>query len=90
MLAGDREYYAAVRAKEINPRAAQMVNAFIIPEDLEAAAIKQFAALHQTQIPNTLKPSTGASPPTETSITEQRLTNLESRLDAGLLANFQV
>jgi hypothetical protein len=85
VLAGDREYYAAVRAKEINPRAAEMVNAFIIPEDLEDAAIKQFAALHQTQTPTTLKPYTDASSPTEASTTiEQRMTNLESRLDAGL------
>jgi ParB-like nuclease domain len=86
VLAGDREYYAAVRAKEINPRAAEMVNAFIIPEDLEDAAIKQFASLHATRstvIPD--PPSTSEpKPPASSSIADQRLTNLESRLDEAL------
>ena len=86
VLAGDREYYAAVRAKEINPRAAEMVNAFIVPEDLEDAAIQQFANLHATQltvIPDSLSTS-APKPPASSSVTDQRLTNLESRLDEAL------
>lgn len=33
VLAGDLEYYAAVRAKEIDPRKGEMVNAFVIPQN---------------------------------------------------------
>lgn len=84
VLAGDREYYAAARAKELNPRAAEMVNAFVIPDNLEAVAVEQFAALHQTQPSVISNPLSGTTPPTTTSVTEHRLTNLESRLDGAL------
>lgn len=35
------EYLAVVRAKEINPRKAEMVNAFVISEDSTSSAISQ-------------------------------------------------
>lgn len=86
VLTGDLEYYAAVRAKEINPRSAEMVNAFIVPDELVDAAIEQFSALHETQPPLPPAPSAKATVPATatTSIAEQRLTNIESRLDGAL------
>ncbi len=86
VLAGDREYYAAVRARELDPRAAETVNAFVIPEDCEDAAIDQFKTLHQSSASIDVPPSAGqATQPTVTSSsTDQRLINLESRLDESL------
>lgn len=40
LIAGDFEYYASVRAKELDPRKGEMVNAFVI-KDHEAEAVKQ-------------------------------------------------
>lgn len=80
VLAGDRQYYAAVRAKEINLRAGEMVNAFVVPPKLQEAALEQVSALHPTptQEGNT---STDAG---ATRAVEQRLNNLESRFDRAL------
>ncbi|MFQ3615531.1 MAG: ParB N-terminal domain-containing protein [Cyanobacteriota bacterium] len=80
VLAGDREYYAAVRAQEINPREAEMVNAFVIPPDISEAAIEQFKVLHP---PLPTAPSSDTQTPAPT-YADQRITNLESRLDAAL------
>jgi len=80
VLAGDREYYAAVRAKEINPRAAEMVNAFVVPPKLQEAALEQVSALYPT-------PTQGGNTVTDavpTGAVEQRLNNLESRFDRAL------
>ncbi|MBE9078402.1 hypothetical protein IQ241_14040 [Romeria aff. gracilis LEGE 07310] len=84
VLAGDREYYAAVRAKEINSRAGEMVNAFVIPDKMAELAIDQFAALHQSPPTSPPEASAETATPAATSTTEQRLTNLESRLDGAL------
>ena len=43
VLAGDLEYYAAVRAKELDPRKGEMVNAFVIPPKQQKAAVEQAA-----------------------------------------------
>lgn len=75
VLAGDREYYAAVRAQEINPREAEMVNAFVVPDDTAEAAIEQFEVLHSPSVSPSETPSSDL---------ERRLTNLESRLDASI------
>ncbi|GAB4371172.1 MAG: hypothetical protein Kow00121_12490 [Elainellaceae cyanobacterium] len=74
VLAGDYEYYAAVRAKEINPRAGEMVNAFVISPKHEEAATEQIALLGKTKTHP--QPPVGNPP-----IADVRLTNLESRLD---------
>jgi hypothetical protein len=49
VVAGDLEYYAAVRAKEKDSRKAEMVNAFVIPPHSQQAAIDQLTlvATHQ-------------------------------------------
>ncbi len=45
VVAGDLEYYAAVRAKEKDARKAEMVNAFVIPPNSHQAAIDQLTLL---------------------------------------------
>ena len=86
ILAGDREYYAAVRAREIEPRSVETetVNAFIVPNDLEKEAVKQFESLHKIQPTPLPIVSPNTTLPTSTAIAEKRLTNLESRLDGAL------
>jgi len=80
VLAGDREYYAAVRAREINPRAGEVVNAFVVEPKLQEAALEQVSALYPT-------PTQGVNTVTDavpTGAVEQRLNNLESRFDRAL------
>ena len=81
VLAGDLEYYAAVKAKEINPRAAEMVNAFIISPKQQEAAMKQVFTLSKLK---SSEATVQQSSVTSTSISDLRLTNLESRLDAAI------
>lgn len=78
VLAGDREYYAALRAKEINPREAEMVHAFVIPPKQQEAAINQVSVLTETA------GGTKPPPPSDSSGADLRITNLESRLDGAL------
>ena len=41
VLAGDLEYHAAARAKELDPRKGEMVNAYVVPPQNQAAAVEQ-------------------------------------------------
>jgi len=41
VLAGDLEYHAAARAKELDPRKGEMVNAYVVPPQHQAAAVAQ-------------------------------------------------
>lgn len=83
VLSGDLEYYAAVRAKEINPRAGEMVNAFIVPPKQQEAAVAQIAALAQVRgTPTTAQKPTVAV--ADAIGSDTRLTNLESRLDEAI------
>ncbi len=77
VLAGDRQYYAAVKAREINPRQAETVNAFVVAEKSAQAAIQQFSVLYPE--PHDRSPQ---RPPTDG--IDQRLSNLESRLESAL------
>lgn len=49
VISGDLEYYAAVRAREKDPRQAEMVNAFVVNPKTEAMIIQQLTQL-DTQI----------------------------------------
>lgn len=77
IISGDLEYFAAVRAKEINVEVGETVSAFVVPPKQEDAA------LHQTELVNPVPEIISSSrtkvvaPPSE----EQRITNLESRLE---------
>lgn len=80
VVAGDLEYYAALRAKEINPRAAEMVNAFVVPKDLIETALEQFNTLHGLSKTEVVKPSS----PESAGSSGQQIANIEARLDEFL------
>ncbi|WP_071190110.1 hypothetical protein [Trichormus sp. NMC-1] len=77
---GDFEYYAAVRAREKNPRKCEMVNAFIISPKIEDLVKKQVTTIEvpvsATQ-PSIIKPEV-------TNLDSSRLTNLELRFEKQL------
>lgn len=80
VLAGDLEYYAAVRAKELDPRKGEMVNAFVIPPEQQDAAVAQAALLSPAPQPAATSLATSAS----AGDADLRITNLESRLDEAI------
>ncbi len=71
VIAGHKAYYAAVRAREINPRAAEMVNGFVVPDEQAEAAVAQLQALYPDSAQTLLPAAAG---------TEDRLSNLENYL----------
>ncbi|MEH2288391.1 ParB N-terminal domain-containing protein [Nostoc sp.] len=73
---GHFEYYAAVRAREKNPRQGEMVNAFVIAPKVEDLVIKQVASLKGIDSSGKVTP-----PQPETTKIEPRLANLELRLE---------
>lgn len=79
VIDGHFEYYAAVRAREKNPRQGEMVNAFVIAPKVEDLVVKQVESLKG--IDSSIKPLT-LQP--ETTRLEPRLANLELRLEKQL------
>ncbi len=81
VVAGDLEYYAAVRAKEKDARKAEMVNAFVIPPHSQQAAIDQLTLLFGHQ-PVTTPESKNISISIEqlTAIISQQLQPLQQEL----------
>ncbi|MEH1822048.1 MAG: chromosome partitioning protein ParB [Nostoc sp.] len=73
---GHFEYYAAVRAREKNPRQGEMVNAVVIAPKLEDLVVKQVASLKG--IDSSTKQVTSQP---ETTKLEPRLANLELRFE---------
>ncbi len=78
VVEGHREYYAAVRAREKDPRKGEMINAFILSIEDESKILNQSEALMPQQ-----KGSTSIK--AETSPLDLRLTNLDTRLDQAIL-----
>ncbi|MGB3299653.1 MAG: hypothetical protein WBA76_15415 [Phormidesmis sp.] len=77
VLTGDLEYYAAVRAKEISPRTAEMVNAFVVSDELAKTAVEQFKVLHRSSADRAL-----ASARSKTSDAGgQQIANLGDRME---------
>ncbi len=74
---GHFEYYAAVRAKEKNPRKGEMVNAFVISPKIEDLVVKQVAAIERLVFNH--KPSKPI--PEKVNPDSSRLANLELRLE---------
>ncbi len=72
---GHFEYYAAVRAREKNPRKGEMVNAFVISPKNENLVAKQAEALRAVEFPAQLKISHDATN------LESRIANIELRLE---------
>ncbi len=77
VLTGDLEYYAAVRAKEISPRTAEMVNAFIVPDELAKTAVDQFNVLHRSSADRALE--SARSKPSDAG--GRQLANLGDRME---------
>ena len=75
---GDFEYYAAARAKEIEPLKGETIGAFILEEENEELLLKQLEILRKTAIIE--NPSVSVVPQPSSSF-EQRLTNIETRLE---------
>ncbi|WP_445247471.1 ParB N-terminal domain-containing protein [Microcoleus sp. OTE_8_concoct_300] len=75
---GDFEYYAAVRAKEIENLKGETIGAFILEEENEELLLEQLEILRKTAI--TEKKSISEVPQQSSSF-EQRLTNIETRLE---------
>ena len=75
---GDFEYYAAARAKEIEPLKGETIGAFILEEENEELLLEQLEILRKTA--NTENPSVSVVPQPSSSF-EQRLTNIEIRLE---------
>ncbi|MEG4329741.1 ParB N-terminal domain-containing protein [Microcoleus sp. herbarium5] len=75
---GDFEYYAAARAKEIEPLKGETIGAFILEEENEKLLLEQLEIHRKTAIID--KPSVSEVPQQSSSF-EQRLTNIETRLE---------
>ena len=45
VISGHTGYYAALKAREIDPRKGEMVNAFVIPPNAEESVTRQLKAL---------------------------------------------
>ncbi len=78
IVEGDFEYYAAARAKEIEPLKGETIGAFIMEEENEELLLEQLEILRKTAIID--NPSTNEVPQVSSSF-EQRLTNIETRLE---------
>ena len=75
---GDFEYYAAARAKEIEPLKGETIGAFILEEENEELLLEQLEIRRKTAI--TENPIVSVVPQQSSSL-EQRLTNIETRLE---------
>lgn len=75
---GDFEYYAAARAKEIEPLKGETIGAFILEEENEELLLEQLEIIRKTAIID--NPSVTVVPQQSSSF-EQRLTNIETRLE---------
>jgi ParB family chromosome partitioning protein len=75
---GDFEYYAAARAKEIEPLKGETIGAFILEEENEELLLEQREILRKTAIID--NPITNDVPQVSSSF-EQRLINIEARLE---------
>lgn len=75
VMAGDLEYYAALRAKEIDPRKGEVVSAFIIPPKLKDSAIEQLRCCSSSSDP---------FQPSSLNEVDLRINQIESRLNMAL------
>ncbi|MFQ4145945.1 chromosome partitioning protein ParB [Chlorogloeopsis sp. ULAP02] len=79
VIDGYLEYYAAVKAREKNPRKGEMVNAFVISPKIEDLVLKQTAILKEVESLNQ-----AVRPLPETTKLEPRLANIELRFEQQL------
>jgi len=76
---GHFEYYAAVRAREKDPRKGEMVNAFAISPKSEDIVAKQAEVIREIE-----SPEKQVKRPADTTNLEPRLANIELRLEKQL------
>jgi len=76
VIDGHAEYYAAVRAREKEPRKGEMVNAFIISHKIENQVLKQVEALRAVDYAGEQ-----VKPLTDTKNLESRVIKIELRLE---------
>ncbi|MEG4283737.1 chromosome partitioning protein ParB [Microcoleus sp. A006_D1] len=93
---GDFEYYAAARAKEIEPLKGETIGAFILEPENEEILLEQLEILRKTAItenigenetpkePSITEVSVESETPEPSSSLEQRLTNIEARLETQI------
>jgi hypothetical protein len=75
---GDFAYYAAVRAREIEPIKGETIGAFILEPENEELLLEQVKILRQSR---TIEQVSYSDVPQNSSSLEQRLTNIETRLE---------
>ena len=83
VLHGHKAYYAAARAKEKNPRKAEMVNAFVI-DSKDSPAVEESVLKQVKNLPEPIsRTSDAVTAPSviEDSSTQVRLGNLETRIN---------
>lgn len=78
VIAGDFEYHAAARAREIDPRKAEMVEAYILNEENEKAILEQVGLLRKSK---TISSDAKIEGSTESSYSD-RIDNLEARSES--------
>ena len=81
LIEGTFEYYAAVRAREIDPRKGEMIAAYILNEENETAILEQVKLLRKFK--TTSSDSNIVSSSTEI-YSSDRVNNLEARLESVL------
>ncbi|MDB9313201.1 helix-hairpin-helix domain-containing protein [Spirulina sp. CS-785/01] len=88
LVEGVLEYYAAVRAREMDPRRGEMINAFIVEGEKAESLQTQVHLLRQPKTPQPVTPPTATPPPVESptppspppSSVESQLLDYHSRL----------
>jgi ParB family chromosome partitioning protein len=83
LVDGVFEYYAAARAREIDPRQGEMITVFIMEPENEEALTKQVELFRKSKsvIPNNLVSTDADNTSLQLANMESRLTNMESRFD---------
>ncbi len=93
---GNFEYYAAARAREIEPQKGETIGAFILEPENEELLLEQLEILRKSAItenigenetpkePSITEVSVESETPEPSSSLEQRLTNIEARLETQI------
>jgi len=83
LVDGVFEYYAAARAREIDPRQGENITVFIMEPENEEALTKQVELFRKSKsvIPNNLVSTDADNTSLQIANMESRLTNMESRFD---------
>ncbi|MDJ0658881.1 MAG: hypothetical protein QNJ42_05260 [Crocosphaera sp.] len=84
VISGDFEYYAAVRAREIDPRKGEMISAFIIEDEKEDAIKMQIEIFKKSHKKSPINRSLSDNSDQKLLNMEFRLNNIEARFERQL------